>query len=86
MPLALPPRLSPQTLEQLLELRDRQDAVARREDIEALGVMRWQVDRMLSARKWFKGPIRNIDEEIADPMAPDKPLVEPPAEPPPTPA
>jgi len=35
-----------------------------------------------SARHWFKGPIRNIDDEIADPMAPDKPL----AEPPPTPA
>jgi amino acid transporter len=31
----------------------------------------------LSAKRWFKGPIRNIDEEIADPMAPDKPLIEP---------
>ena len=31
----------------------------------------------LSAKKWFKGPIRNIDEEIADPMAPDKPLRDP---------
>jgi amino acid transporter len=32
---------------------------------------------MMSARKWFKGPIRNIDEEIADPMHPERPLVEP---------
>jgi amino acid transporter len=30
-----------------------------------------------SAKKWFKGPIRNIDDEIADPMNPDKPLTEP---------
>jgi amino acid transporter len=35
----------------------------------------------LSAKHWFKGPIRNIDEEIADPMAPDKPLAEPPSTP-----
>jgi amino acid transporter len=32
---------------------------------------------LLSARRWFKGPIRNIDDEIADPMAPDKPLHDP---------
>jgi amino acid transporter len=30
-----------------------------------------------SAKHWFKGPIRNIDDEIADPMNPDKPLAEP---------
>jgi amino acid transporter len=30
-----------------------------------------------SAKNWFKGPIRNIDDEIADPMNPDKPLTEP---------
>jgi amino acid transporter len=30
-----------------------------------------------SAKNWFKGPIRNIDDEIADPMDPDKRLVEP---------
>jgi hypothetical protein len=30
-----------------------------------------------SARKWFKGPIRNVDAEIADPMNPDKPLARP---------
>jgi amino acid transporter len=30
-----------------------------------------------SAHKWFKGPIRNIDDEIADPMDPDKPLATP---------
>jgi amino acid transporter len=40
--------------------------------ITAVGIW-WKV----SARKWFKGPIRNVDEEIADPMNPDKPLVEP---------
>jgi len=51
--------------------------------IVIVGVWIWW---MLSARRWFKGPIRNIDEEIADPMHPDKPLVEPPAEPPPAPA
>jgi amino acid transporter len=28
---------------------------------------------LTSARKWFKGPIRNIDEELADPMRPDAP-------------
>jgi amino acid transporter len=39
-----------------------------------LGVALWW---MASARKWFKGPIRNIDEEIADPMDPDKPLATP---------
>jgi hypothetical protein len=32
---------------------------------------------MASARKWFTGPIRNIDDEIADPMDPDKPLTAP---------
>jgi amino acid transporter len=32
---------------------------------------------MTSAKKWFKGPIRNIDDEIADPMDPDKPLADP---------
>jgi amino acid transporter len=30
-----------------------------------------------SAKNWFKGPIRNIDDEIADPMNPDKPLADP---------
>jgi amino acid transporter len=30
-----------------------------------------------SAKNWFKGPIRNIDDEIADPMDPDKPLHDP---------
>jgi amino acid transporter len=39
-----------------------------------VGVAIWW---MLSARKWFKGPIRNVDEEIADPMDPDKPLTAP---------
>jgi amino acid transporter len=31
----------------------------------------------LSAKRWFKGPIRNIDEEIADPMNPDRQLRDP---------
>ena len=41
-----------------------------------VGITAWW---LLSARKWFKGPIRNIDAELADPMQPDKPLTPGPA-------
>ena len=39
-----------------------------------VGVALWW---RMSARNWFKGPIRNIDDEIADPMDPDAPKSDP---------
>ena len=47
-----PPRISPVVRDELLAACQREDGVLRRDELEKVGLTRWQIDRMLSSVKW----------------------------------